>query len=264
MKITLSSVRILGVAVISTIIVTAFALPVMAEEAAQLANTDCIKCHQQQPATVLANGGKHKTDVTCLDCHVEHPPSGENAIPQCSACHSGSSHFELDNCLQCHSDPHEPLALNLGGDITGPCLTCHAQQGEEFNDYASKHAEQSCTFCHDVHGRVPECSECHEPHAQGQQFADCLGCHSAHHPLQISYPITTPREFCVACHEEAGTQLSKTTTKHQNFTCAFCHRQTHPSVPQCQTCHGEPHSEAMHKKMPNCIDCHMDYHYLQK
>jgi hypothetical protein len=35
-------------------------------------------------------------------------------------------------------------------------------------------------------------------------------------------------------------------------------------VPQCQTCHREPHSPIMHQKMPNCLDCHMDAHYLVK
>jgi hypothetical protein len=35
-------------------------------------------------------------------------------------------------------------------------------------------------------------------------------------------------------------------------------------VPQCQVCHGEPHSPLMHKKMPSCLDCHMDPHYLVK
>jgi hypothetical protein len=35
-------------------------------------------------------------------------------------------------------------------------------------------------------------------------------------------------------------------------------------VPECQTCHGEPHSPAMHQKMPNCLDCHMDAHFLVK
>jgi hypothetical protein len=179
-------------------------------------------------------------------------------------CHEGESHFELENCLACHSNPHEPLALNLAGDIKEPCLTCHAGPGQDFTNFPSAHAEQSCTFCHEVHGQVPDCADCHEPHAESQVTSDCLGCHPAHHPLQIEYALTTPRTFCAACHEEAGEQLEKTETKHQAFTCAFCHRGKHPNVPECQTCHGEPHSQVMHKKMPDCLDCHMDPHYLVK
>lgn len=232
--------------------------------AATLQVSDCVKCHQQQPATISRNGGKHATAVDCLDCHREHLPSGTDTIPVCSNCHEGTPHFELDNCLSCHSDPHEPLGLNLAEDITGPCLTCHEQQGKEFEAFPSAHSQQSCTFCHDVHGKIPDCANCHEPHVDGQTTMDCLSCHAAHHPLQISYALTTPREFCSACHEEAGSLLEQTTTKHQAFTCAFCHRGVHPTVPQCQTCHGEPHSPRMHAKMPSCLECHMDPHNLAK
>ena len=253
----------LGAAVTAGIMLVAFAPAANAERVA-LGVADCVKCHQDEPATIDNNGGKHKTEVTCLDCHAEHPPWGEDTIPQCSRCHEGQAHFELENCLACHSNPHEPLALRLAPDVKDACLTCHEGPGQDFANYASKHAEQSCTFCHEVHGQIPECTKCHEPHAEGQVFSDCLGCHPAHHPLQIAPALTTPRSFCVACHEEAGAALEKTVTKHQTFTCAFCHRTEHPSIPECQTCHGEPHSAAMHQKMPNCIDCHLDPHHLVK
>ncbi len=225
---------------------------------------DCVKCHKKEPAAILSMGGKHKTAVTCLGCHVEHPPWGEDTIPACGKCHAGQSHFELDSCLACHADPHKPLELNLKDNITKPCLTCHDQQGKEMQEFKSRHAEQSCTFCHDIHGRVPDCSECHEPHMQGQKMNDCLWCHPAHHPLQIAPASTTPREFCVSCHDEIEELMVQTKTKHQNFTCAFCHRGPHPFIPQCQMCHGLPHASKMHEKMPNCLDCHMDPHNLMK
>ena len=233
-------------------------------ELVSLEVSDCAKCHQDAPASIASNGGKHQTAVTCLDCHGEHPPWGEDVIPQCSMCHEDRSHFELENCLGCHSNPHEPLALNLSGDIKDACLTCHEGPGEDFANYESAHAEQSCTFCHEVHGQIPDCSICHEPHAEGQMTSDCLACHPAHHPLEINYALTTPRNFCVPCHEEVGELMAKTVTKHQTFTCAFCHRGSHPNVPECQICHGEPHSPLMHQKFPTCIDCHLDPHYLVK
>jgi len=229
-----------------------------------LSVSDCVKCHEKEPATVERNGGKHKTAVSCLDCHEEHPPWGEEVIPKCSKCHSGKSHFNLENCLACHSDPHEPLALHLADNVTEPCLTCHPAQGEEFKNFPSKHSQKSCTFCHTVHGEIPECSRCHEPHAAGQVSADCLGCHPVHQPLTIKYAITTPRAFCVPCHEEVGEAMSKTKVKHKTFTCAFCHRGQHPVVPLCTTCHGEPHSPATHRQMPNCLECHLDAHNLVK
>jgi len=233
-------------------------------EAAGLQNTDCVKCHAKEPATVEQHGAKHKTAVGCIDCHREHPPLGTQAIPECSLCHSGKAHYELENCQSCHSDPHAPLALKLEGDITQPCLTCHAQQGKELQDHPSKHTEVSCTFCHATHGEIPLCSACHEPHTPSQTQADCLGCHPVHMPLVIHYANETPRSFCTPCHDAVGALMDKTQTKHKTFTCAFCHRGTHPVIPQCETCHGKPHSPAQHKMRPNCLDCHLDAHNLVK
>jgi hypothetical protein len=244
--------------------VTAAALAAPAASTATLGNADCIKCHEKEPAAIERNGGLHKTAVGCIDCHVEHPPLGTDAIPPCSMCHTGKSHYELEACLSCHSDPHEPLALEIKGEVTQPCLTCHPQQGKELQSEPSKHTDLSCTFCHATHKEIPDCSQCHEPHAQGQTIADCLGCHPVHHPLSIRYPNETPRTFCTPCHEQVGELMSKTTTKHQTFTCAFCHRGEHPVVPQCETCHGQPHSPSQHKMMPNCLDCHLDAHNLAK
>jgi len=78
----------------------------------QLEATDCVKCHKKEPAEIAANGGKHQTEITCLDCHVEHLPDGTDLIPLCSRCHgdSDSPHFQLPNCLGCHTNPHMPIA----------------------------------------------------------------------------------------------------------------------------------------------------------
>jgi hypothetical protein len=238
--------------------------PATAQERPPLTIDDCLKCHPKQPVTIASSGGKHSTAVTCLDCHVEHKPEGTDTIPQCSNCHEGESHFQLENCLACHSDPHQPLNLVLTGDITGPCLTCHDQQGQEFKDFPSMHAEQSCTFCHEVHGKIPDCAQCHEPHVADQVTADCLGCHQAHHPLQIVPSDETPNSACGACHDDVVELLSQTETKHGQLACAFCHQGSHPAVPTCQDCHGEPHSAAMHKQMPDCLTCHMNPHKLIK
>ena len=261
---TVSFVKIINTFFLSVAILIAFTAVAMAREAASLQNTDCIKCHKTEPASVERNGGLHKTAVGCLDCHTEHPPLGTEAIPECSMCHSGEPHYELENCGSCHSDPHQPLALQLDDNITTACLTCHPEQGKELQDHPSKHTEVACTFCHTTHGEIPDCSVCHEPHDQSQTTSDCLGCHPVHQPLVIRYSDETPRSYCTPCHEEYGDLMNKTTTAHKTFTCAFCHRGGHPVVPQCETCHGKPHSAAQHKAMPNCLDCHLDAHNLAK
>lgn len=261
---TMSFVKIINTFFLSAIIMITYSAVAMAQNAVSLQNTDCIKCHKKEPASVEQKGGLHKTAVGCLDCHTEHPPLGTKAIPQCAMCHTGKPHYELDNCLSCHSDPHQPLALKLDDNITTACLTCHPEQGKELQEHPSRHTEVACTLCHTFHGEIPDCSVCHEPHAQGQTTKDCLICHPVHSPLIIKYPDETPRAYCTPCHEEFGELMNKTTTKHKTFTCAFCHRGVHPIVPQCETCHGKPHSESQHKTMPNCLDCHLDAHNLAK
>ena len=177
-----------------------------------LQNTDCIKCHKTEPASVERNGGLHKTAVGCLDCHTEHPPLGTEAIPQCSMCHSGAPHYELENCGSCHSDPHQPLALKLNDDITTACLTCHPEQGKELQDHPSKHTEVACTFCHTTHGEIPDCSVCHEPHAKGQDNTRiALGCHPVH--PAIGNPLCLMKHqgpYCTPCHEEFGDLMNQT------------------------------------------------------
>ncbi|OPL17061.1 MAG: hypothetical protein AVO38_06500 [delta proteobacterium ML8_D] len=256
--------KIINTFFLSATIVTAFSAFALAQNVVSLQNSDCIKCHKAESASIEKNGGLHKTAVGCLDCHIEHPPLGTETIPQCSMCHAGKPHYELENCLSCHSDPHQPLALQLDDNITAACLTCHPEQGQELQDYPSKHTEVACTFCHTTHGEIPDCSLCHEPHTQGQTTTDCLGCHPVHKPLVIHYADETPRSYCTPCHEGVGDLMNQTETAHKTFTCAFCHKEVHGFIPQCETCHGKPHSASVHEKMPNCLDCHLDAHNLVK
>ena len=253
----------LGVIVIGLVV---FGVGVKAGHSAKvppLTDSHCVHCHPKQPATIEAHGAKHKTEVGCQDCHVEHPPLGASAVPECSMCHSGESHYELEGCSSCHSDTHAPLDLKLEGDITGPCLTCHQQQGKEVKDHPSAHTDVACSECHTAHRMVPECMVCHEKHTEDMEFKTCLSCHPVHMPLEIAYVRETPSHYCTACHEEAGSLLQANTTKHHDLSCAYCHRDKHKTVPPCVACHGQPHPDAMLKKFPNCGDCHGTGHDLR-
>jgi len=228
-----------------------------------LTDSQCVHCHPQEPATIAAQGGKHKTDVGCQDCHVEHPPVGADAIPACSMCHSGKPHYDLENCSSCHSNAHAPLDLKLEGDITGPCLTCHQQQGDEVKKHPSAHTDVACSECHKAHRQIPDCMECHEKHTEDMEFKTCLSCHPVHMPLAISYSQDTPSHYCGACHEEAAALLEKNTTKHHDLACAYCHRDKHKTIPPCSACHGSPHPYAMMQKFPECGGCHSTAHDLR-
>ncbi len=224
---------------------------------------DCIKCHDKPITDIETNGGKHRTEITCTDCHEGHPPRVKNNIPQCNQCHSDTPHFELKGCLKCHINPHTPLEISLEDDITEPCLTCHTDQMAELKQYESKHTEVACTTCHrETHGLIPECMHCHSPHTKDMTQKDCLTCHRPHMPLEVTYPDDVPSKDCAACHEDAYDLLAASKYKHHELECATCHQKKHKTIPKCTMCHGIPHPEGILAKFPNCGDCHGIAHDL--
>ena len=230
--------------------------------AANLKNSHCVVCHDQQPQTIAAHGAKHKTEVGCMDCHQEHPPEGTGAIPECSMCHSGAPHYELAQCGSCHADTHAPLDLTLEGELTGPCLTCHQQQGDEVQAHPSAHTDVACNECHAAHRQIPDCMECHEKHTEDMDFEACLSCHPVHMPTVIAFVPKTPSHYCQGCHDVAYDLLEKSTTKHHDVACAVCHEGKHMTVPPCAQCHPDQHPPAILEKFPACGQCHGIAHDL--
>jgi len=237
-----------------------------AKPSAELLNTDCIKCHASVQAMVDSKGAKHKTAVTCTNCHRGHPPmvSKEKIIPLCSTCHTGKPHYEIGGCNTCHSDPHAPLEMKLAANLTAPCLSCHPQQGKETKDHPSLHAKLFCTTCHKAHRDVPECLKCHQPHSTDMVNKDCTMCHPAHMPLMVAYGAEMPNKNCAACHKSISDTLSSVDTKHAKLACVFCHKEKHKYVPACESCHGAPHPAGMIKQFPKCNMCHISAHSLGK
>ena len=232
-----------------------------AKGAPALSNSDCIKCHAGPPAAIAADGGKHK-NVSCQDCHAGHRPASKNNIPECSQCHMGKPHFELKGCLGCHKNPHTPLKITFGSNVTEPCLTCHTQQIAQLRENKSKHTALGCSTCHSVHRKIPECLQCHKPHAADMVNSDCKGCHKPHMPKVVTYAADIPSKSCGACHKKVLETLAASTAKHKTFTCAFCHQAKHKMIPKCADCHGAPHPVGMMAKFQKCGDCHNIAHDL--
>ena len=231
---------------------------------AVLTADDCVKCHSEQPAQIEANGASHKTEIDCTACHAGHRPVVANNIPQCSECHEGSTHYEVDNCLGCHN-PHEPLNIAIEGEQKAVCVSCHAGPQEQMVANPSMHETFSCNFCHaDTHGNIPECMMCHEGHSESMTQTDCSTCHQAHMPLAVAYPDSTASELCAACHDATLATLVASQTKHSEISCATCHAEKHMAIPECNECHGLPHPQAMHERFPNCGECHSVAHDLNK
>jgi hypothetical protein len=228
-----------------------------------LSNKNCGFCHPEQPKIIEEKGGLHKTEVGCMDCHVEHPPQGVQAVPECSMCHSGSAHYELEDCSSCHVDTHAPLDLKLAGSLTGPCLTCHQAQGDELKAHPSMHAELPCNECHLSHREIPSCMDCHVKHSEEMDYQACVTCHPVHMPTVVTYPQDIPSGYCAACHGEAMELLTNNPTKHRELSCAYCHQEKHMMVPPCSQCHPQAHPAAILDKFPTCGHCHGAAHDLK-
>ena len=231
-------------------------------QAPKLLNDDCFKCHSKAPADIAAAGSKHKTAIGCQDCHNGHPPTTRKIIPLCSQCHEGKPHYKLAACNSCHSNPHTPLNIKFGTNVTDACVTCHAGQIVKLRDNKSKHTALFCSTCHNTHGKIPECTQCHKGHSKEQTNADCKKCHQAHMPKNVAYDDKTPSKDCAGCHKKAYDLLAASKFKHQKLSCAACHQAKHKMVPQCQSCHGTPHPASMLAQFPKCGTCHSIAHDL--
>jgi predicted CXXCH cytochrome family protein len=250
---------------ISFVVLSCFAIPAWAADAPArpaLSSGDCVKCHASQPADIDANGAKHKSAISCQDCHAGHRPSSKNNVPVCSQCHQGKVHYEQKVCLSCHTNPHTPLKVTFKGPLTDPCLACHTSQIKQLRENKSKHSPKNCTDCHDVHRKVPQCTQCHKPHSADISAADCRKCHKAHMPKVVTYAADIPSKFCAACHKGPFNSLAANKTKHSSQTCATCHQEKHKMLPKCQDCHGAKHPAGIMAKFPVCLACHKSPHDL--
>jgi len=248
---------------ISMLLALAYSGTARAETQPALSDEDCMKCHAGPPAAIAASGGKHK-GVGCSGCHVGHPPTVKKPIPKCSQCHMGKPHYELKGCLGCHRNPHAPLKISFRANVAEPCLTCHTDQIKQLRENKSKHSALKCLMCHSVHRKVPQCTQCHKPHSAKMAAADCRNCHKAHMPKVVTYAAVIPSKDCSPCHKRAFDILSASQSKHNTFTCAFCHRERHKMIPDCLDCHGSPHKKAgIMVKLSKCDDCHNVAHDLR-
>ncbi|WP_321366736.1 hypothetical protein [uncultured Desulfuromusa sp.] len=229
-----------------------------------LESADCGKCHAVQLKIITQDGGKHATEVGCLDCHPQHPPVGTETKTPCISCHDGEPHFEIGNCQHCHTNPHQPMS-SLRDPLKPArkeCLSCHFKVGQQMEAAPSRHAKIFCNRCHSQHKEIPSCLDCHEPHSSRQRTEDCSKCHPAHQPLKIEPTGYIPATLCRPCHGFESNALAESNTSHGGINCINCHKGRHPSVPTCQDCHGLPHTQSIHSQFRDCLECHGDAHQL--
>ncbi|MFO7762052.1 MAG: cytochrome C [Thermodesulfobacteriota bacterium] len=225
--------------------------------------SECGQCHYQIFNQVKEDGGKHR--FNCLNCHEQlhsYNPNRENwseIMPKCSSCHIFPHGEQFSSCLDCHQNPHTPLNVTTAG-ISSECGNCHQGPQKELKDYPSMHTQLECSSCHYTHGEIPSCMDCHQPHVPDQELAACKSCHPVHKPLEVAYEASPEwNKTCSTCHDQVYAIWSATRSKHDQVDCGQCHT-SHGYIPECQMCHGSPHSKDMLKKFPSCLECHIDPH----
>jgi len=238
------------------------------EKITPLTAVECGRCHSYHFNIIKKSGGKHQLE--CTFCHKKfhaYNPIKKNwkeLMPKCETCHLLFHGNKFSDCIKCHYNPHAPkLPMKITAEFTKICGDCHPKEMDETVKYHSKHTDIGCTYCHaKTHGCIPSCLDCHKPHIAGQTVEECFKCHAPHSPLNIPpFAKDTSNKVCSACHTTEFGKISTTKSKHGKVACVQCHPK-HKYIPVCTECHPQPHSKAMLKKFPNCLQCHMDVHNL--
>ena len=233
-----------------------------------LTTLDCAQCHMTVFTHIRDKGGKHQ--LHCAQCHETFhtwKPGREwqQVVPQCVNCHGEAHGPNFKACLQCHLNAHAPVeSLTDLKTLEKNCNTCHDSQKKELTQFNSLHTAVSCAECHHTrHGFKPGCNECHPaPHTPFVSNPDCLSCHPVHSPRRIHYGTEVNNAICADCHGAVAAVHQASSRKHAGLNCVVCHADSHGHVPECSTCHGAPHSEAMLQKFTGCQACHGDAHSL--
>ena len=189
--------------------------------------------------------GKHKTEVECLECHIERTPAGKL---------KAFGPIDVSGCESCHKDPH-PRGIFQG--IT--CAECHTTK--TFKDTRSFNHKSTGWALKGAH-RKQKCLECHSWKQWAPPSNDCKSCHQDSHNGQFG---STP---CQRCHQESSFKKLifnhnshsrfPLKGKHKRVNCAKCHPQGKykPLEMECSSCHesDSPHGDTFGDA--ECSQCH--------
>ena len=247
--------------------------------------TDCHLPHKVRKETTALT----LADRECLVCHekpdIRKEVDGEPVSMMVSKDEiDGSVHTNIA-CVKCHSDVDPRLERPCEPAGRAECANCHAKISEEF--YSSGHGKAfvsgvngapHCTTCHGDHGVKPHrdedspvyranvptlCGECHREDGAAPKVADLseiaalTDYSSSVHGRGLTEKGLLPSAVCIDCHS-SHMVLKHTDARSTVFprnvaaTCAACHRGIYKQY--TKSVHFA--TEADHRKLPNCTDCH--------
>jgi cytochrome b subunit of formate dehydrogenase len=255
------------------------------------------------------------TPIACVQCHTGGSPAHKRpcdtmpAKVDCSICHETevnqyheSTHGTLaaqgspdaPTCQDCHS-PHHTLSKNDSASPTFPrnvpalCANCHQTGHKAALRYRGKQTNIIENYTESIHGKGLLQSGL-------TVTAACTACHTAHHELPASDPLSSVYRAniaatCAKCHRGIYEQFTSsvhsptvTKTAKELPVCADCHsahsiERTDSSdfrlniMNQCGRCHQqitEAYFETFHGKVSKlgylqtakCYDCHGSHDIL--
>lgn len=299
------------------------------KEKATVSNKTCLDCHNKD-----ASKGEFivKQSGDTIHFDEKHLPNSVHYNIQCVECHTTVSQklkrpcetVERVDCSNCHIktsneyyDSGHGKAF-LANDVNAPsCTDCHGthETKTKFDDRSSTHRRQIpqlCGSCHAEDGKANMTKGLKEVNAfldysqstHGKGLTDkgllvsavCIDCHTAHHELKESDPLSSvnPQNIaltCAKCHKSIYDDY--VTSEHsiaQNVgdkiypTCSTCHsahvisdikgdKFMHEITVQCGTCHkklSDTYKDTYHGKAyllgdteaARCSDCHGAHHIL--
>jgi nitrate/TMAO reductase-like tetraheme cytochrome c subunit len=208
-------------------------------------------------------------DLVQAHAHLE-------GMSNCTQCHTLGDQVSNEKCLACHTEIKSRVDQRKGyhasTQVRGKrCVICHNDhhgrnfkivkfEKEKFDHTLAgyklegAHAGKTCADCHKpaniTDGKIrakkstylglsTSCVPCHEDYHQKTLSSNCSDCH-------------TYEKFVPASgfsHTKAKFQL---TGKHQEVTCADCHKTTSRN--------GKKFQEFKGIKYSKCTDCHLDAH----
>jgi len=232
----------------------------------------CYGCHTKAM-------GERKPDRSCESCHAKDSHHQDRFAefgkpPKCGACHPSTSweptvydhdkqtrfpltgrHSEVA-CRACHRGKTPADFERFDAKRVG-CMGCHQHKNVHKED-PSRRDDKLCLGCHKTAGEVQMSKKAvdiyHGPRSRfplvkGHKFVKCVQCH----PKETK---NTPMECGVRCHEDS---LHKGTL---GDTCSRCHS---PGMWEAvRFDHTEDTDwplKGMHKKVPQCEDCHAQRKY---
>jgi hypothetical protein len=234
---------------------------------AGLFSQDCAACHTplDWAALVGMNGAlfDHFTQTNfSLNLHLTNFAGGSMG---CADCHNSPDDFkvtfELDFCVNCHTQEDAVFMQEHQTQFGLDCLTCHdgVDRMHDF-DHArffildGAHADITCESCHvdQLFTSTPaDCSACHaEPEIHAGYFGlQCENCHSttAWSPAQMvahTFPLDHGEQgliACEVCHVDRYTE----------YTCYGCHEHQPGEILSKHLEEGISRGE-----LENCIACH--------